>query len=72
MPSKPLETHDDTIAVGDKISAFGNVIGIVTEITEREGASPLFTYEAVYDAPSIKVKAGQTVHCDSKYCRKIV
>lgn len=64
-------TWDETIAIGDRIRAFGNAIGTVTLITEREGMTPLVTYEAVYDAPTLKVKAGQLVNCDIARCTKI-
>lgn len=72
MPSKPLENYDETITVGDRIRAFGNATGIVTEVTQREDSSPLITYEAVHDVPALKAKAGQILHCDAKYCRKVV
>lgn len=71
MPSKPLEVYDETIAVGDTIRAFGNATGVVTEVTQREGLTPMITYEAVYDVPTLKAKAGQVLHCDIKYCRKV-
>lgn len=64
-------TWDETIAVGDTVRAFGNATGIVTLITEREGMTPLLTYEAVYDVPTLKVKAGQLVNCDIARCRKL-
>jgi hypothetical protein len=64
-------TWDETIAVGDTVRAFGNATGIVTSITEREGMTPLLTYEAVYDVPTLKVKAGQLVNCDIARCRKL-
>ena len=72
MPSKPLEVYDDTIAVGDTIRAFGNATGTVLEVNQREDASPMITYEAVYDVPALKAKAGQVLHCDIRYCRKVV
>lgn len=64
-------TWDLTIAIGDKIRAFGNAIGTVTNIAEREGMTPLLTYEALYDIPTLKVKAGQSVHVDIARCNKI-
>ncbi len=64
-------TWDETITIGDRIRAFGNAIGTVTQITEREGMSPIVTYEAVYDAPALKVKAGQLINCDLARCTKI-
>lgn len=64
-------TWDETIAVGDTIRAFGNATGIVTSIMEREGMTPLVVYEAVYDVPTLKVKAGQLVNCDIARCRKV-
>ena len=64
-------TWDETITVGDRIRAFGNAIGIVQEIVPREGMTPLVVYEAVYDAPALKAKAGQLINCDIARCTKI-
>jgi hypothetical protein len=64
-------TWDESITIGDKIRAFGNATGTVVAITEREGLTPLLTYEALYDAPSLKVKAGQHVHVDIARCKKL-
>lgn len=71
MTYKPQENYDDTIAVGDTIRAYGNATGVVTEVVLREGLTPLVTYTATYDVPTLKAKAGQTLHCDIKYCRKV-
>ena len=62
---------DETIQVGDTVRAFGNATGVVTDITPREGTTPILTYTASYDAPSLKVKAGQSVQCDIARCRKV-
>lgn len=65
------ETWDETIQVGDTIRAFGNATGTVIDITPRDGTSPVLTYEATHDVPSLKVRAGQHVVVDMARCRKI-
>ena len=66
-----LDTWDESIQVGDKIRAFGNATGTVVSITPREGTSPILTYEALNDIPTLKVVAGQQVHVDMARCRKL-
>lgn len=65
------ETWDETIQPGDTIRAFGNATGVVVAITPREGTSPILTYTASYDVPTLRVKAGQQVKVDMARCRKI-
>jgi hypothetical protein len=65
-----LDSYDG-IVLGDKIRAYGNATGIVVSIDENPGGKPVITYEAVYDIPAFRVKAGSQVKCSAEHCRKI-
>lgn len=65
-----LQEHDG-ISIGDKIRAYGNATGIVTSIDENDAGKVVITYEAVYDIPAFRVKAGSQVKCAAEHCRKI-
>lgn len=65
------DTWDETIQVGDTVRAFGNATGEVIAITPRAGMSPILTYKALHDVPSLKVTAGQHVNVDMARCRKV-
>lgn len=65
-----VESYNGMI-VGDKIRAYGNATGIITSIDENEVGRTIITYEAVYDIPAFRVKAGSVVKCNAEHCRKI-
>lgn len=65
-----LQEHDG-ISIGDKIRAYGNATGIVTAIEENDSHKVIITYEAVYDIPAFRVKAGTQVKCAAEHCRRI-
>jgi hypothetical protein len=62
--------YDDSIVVGDMITAYNKGLHIVTEIIPREGQTPLFAYRRVFDSEHRAVKTKKIDSCDASYCRK--
>jgi hypothetical protein len=67
-PNGYVGTYDETIKVGDIISAYLTGYHKVTKIEERGGEVPLFYYQMVADKNG-KPKNSKENYCDAAYCR---
>ncbi len=62
--------YDETIKVGDIISAYQKGFHRVTEIRDRgANATPLIGYETVARENGTLAKTSSVKHCDASYCR---
>lgn len=69
-PNGVVLTYDDTIEVGDIVTAYQKGWHRVIEIRPRKDSTPIIVYQRLMDSTGKLVSSKVFLECDASYCQK--